>query len=133
MILVDSCGWLEILGATPLGEAYRPALAAQDGLLVPTVCLLEVGRRLLTWRGEAEAAEGMAVMSQATLVPLDGSLAIAASRVGPATGLPCADSIIYATARKARRRTLDARRAFSRPARRALRGGVRNPLWRIWG
>ena len=99
MILVDSCGWLEILGASPLGEAYRPALASQHDLLVPTVCLLEVGRRLLTWRGEAEAAEGIALMSQATLVPLDETLAIAASRVGPATGLPCADSIIYATAR----------------------------------
>jgi predicted nucleic acid-binding protein len=100
VILVDSCGWLEILGATPLGEAYRPALAVREELLVPTVCLLEVGRRLLTWRGEAEAADGVAVMSQASVVPLDESLAIAASRVGPATGLPCADSIIYATARR---------------------------------
>jgi toxin FitB len=102
VILVDSCGWLEILGATPLGDAYRPALAVRHELLVPTVCLLEVGRRLLTWRGEEEAAKGLALMSQATLVPLDESLAIDASRVGPATGLPCADSIIYATARRHR-------------------------------
>ena len=100
MILVDSCGWLEILGATPLGEAYRPALAVLDELLVPTVCLLEVGRRLLTWRGKAEAAKGVALLSQATLVPLDETLAIDASRLGPATGLPCADSIIYATAQR---------------------------------
>ena len=100
MILIDSCGWLEILGASLLGEAYRPALAAREELLVPTVCLVEVGRRLLTWRGEAEAAKGVALMSQAILVPLDESLAVEASRVGPATGLPCADSIIYATAQR---------------------------------
>jgi len=102
VILVDSCGWLEILGASPLGEAYRPALAAREELLVPTVCILEVCRRLLTWRGEAEAAKGVALMSQGTVIPLDQSLAIDASRVGPATGLPCADSIIYATAQRHR-------------------------------
>jgi predicted nucleic acid-binding protein len=98
VILVDSCGWLELLASSPLGEMYRPALASADELLVPTVCLLEVGRRLLTWSGEAAAASGVAVMSQATVVPLDAVLALEAARLGPRAGLPCADSIIYATA-----------------------------------
>ena len=98
MILVDSCGWVELLASSPLGETYRPALANAGELVVPTVCLLEVGRRLLTWSGEAAAASGVAVMSQATVVPLDAVLALEAARLGPATGLPCADSIIYATA-----------------------------------
>ena len=98
MILVDSCGWLELFASSPLGEAYRPALGDAVELLVPTVCLLEVGRRLLTWRGEAAAASGVAVMSQAAVVPLDAALALEAARLGPATSLPCADSIIYATA-----------------------------------
>ena len=100
MIVVDSCGWLEVLASSTLGEAYRPALAKADELIVPTVCLLEVGRRLLAWSGEAAAASGVAVMSQATVVPLGASLALEAARLGPATGLPCADSIIYATARR---------------------------------
>ncbi len=98
MILVDSCGWLELLASSTLGEVYRPALANSDELLVPTVCLLEVGRRLLTWSGEAAATSGVAMMSQAIVVPLDAILALEAARLGPATGLPCADSIIYATA-----------------------------------
>jgi len=98
VILVDSCGWLELLASSPLGEAYRPALAEEGELLVPTVCLLEVGRRLLTQFGEAAAASGVAVMSQATVVPLDAIVALEAARLGPATGLPCAESIIYATA-----------------------------------
>ncbi len=98
MILVDSCGWLELLASSPLGDVYRPALAKAGELVVPTVCLLEVGRRLLTWSGEAAASSGVAVMSQATVVPLDAALALEAARLGPATGLPCADSIIYATA-----------------------------------
>ena len=98
MILVDSCGWLELLASSPLGEAYRPALAVADELLVPTTCLLEVGRRLLTWSGEAAAAAGVAVMTQGVVVSLDAALALEAARLGPATALPCADSIIYATA-----------------------------------
>jgi len=98
VILVDSCGWLELLASSSLGERYRPALAEAGELLVPTVCLLEVGRRLLTWGGEAACAAGVAVMSQATVVPLDADLALEAARLGPASGLPCADSVIYATA-----------------------------------
>jgi toxin FitB len=98
VILVDSCGWLEVFAASPLGEAYRPALAKAAELVVPTVCLLEVGRRLLTLSGEAAAASAVAVMSQATVVALDATLALEAARLGPASGLPCADSIIYATA-----------------------------------
>jgi len=98
VILVDSCGWLEMFASSTLGEAYRPALGKADELLVPTVCLLEVGRRLLTWSGEAAAAAGVAVMSQATVVSLDAILALEAARLAPATALPCADSIIYATA-----------------------------------
>lgn len=98
MIVVDSCGWLEILASSTLGEAYRPAQTKADELLVPTVCLLEVARRLLSWGDEAAAASGVAVMSQATVVPLDATLALEAARLGPDTGLPCADSIIYATA-----------------------------------
>jgi predicted nucleic acid-binding protein len=37
-------------------------------------------------------------MSQATVVPLDAALALEGARLGPATGLPCADSVIYTTA-----------------------------------
>ena len=100
MILVDSCGWLEMFASSRLGDVYRPALETAEELVVPTVCLLEVGRRLLTWRGDAAAAAGVAVMSQASVVPLDATLALEAARLGPKTGLPCADSVIYATARR---------------------------------
>jgi predicted nucleic acid-binding protein len=98
VILVDSCGWLEVLAGTPLGDAYRPAVEDAGALVVPTVCLLEVARRLRSWRGEAAAASCVAVMSQGVVVALDANLALEAARLGPATGLPCADSIIYATA-----------------------------------
>jgi predicted nucleic acid-binding protein len=100
VIVVDSCGWLEFLAASPHGAAYRPALADAGALVVPTVCLLEVARRLRTQFGERAATEGAAVMTQGTVAPLDATLALEAARLGPRHGLPCADSVIYATARR---------------------------------
>ena len=37
-------------------------------------------------------------MAQAVVVSLDAALALEAACLGPATALPCADSIVYATA-----------------------------------
>jgi toxin FitB len=47
MNLVDSCGWLEYFADGPNAEFYAPALESQKNLLVPTVCLLEVCKRIL--------------------------------------------------------------------------------------
>ena len=98
MNIIDSCGWLEIFGASPIGEQYRGVLESPHELLVPSVCLLEVARRLFTQYGESVAVDWAAMMAQALVVPLDAVVALDAARLGPAHGLPCADSIIYATA-----------------------------------
>jgi predicted nucleic acid-binding protein len=100
LILVDSCGWLEVLVGAPLGEEYRVALETPSELLVPTVCLLEVTRRLGLQYGLAEAGHAASQMTQGVLVDLDAALAFNAARLGVETRLPCADSIIYATARR---------------------------------
>lgn len=100
MIVVDSCGWIELLAGSDLGRAYRPALSNAAKLIVPTVCLLEVERRLLASRGEEAADSAIAAMLQARVEPLDAPLAHEAARLGATNGLPCADSIIYAAARR---------------------------------
>ena len=71
-------------------------------LLVPTVCLLEVARRLNAQFGLVEAGRAASQMSQGVVVQSDAALAFDAARLGAETGLPCADSIIYATARRYR-------------------------------
>ena len=98
MILVDSCGWLEAIKGDGLAAAYAPAFAEPDEVLVPTVCVLEVARVLCRERGEQAAADTVAVMTLGTVVPLDVTLAAAAAFLGGRTALPCADSVIYATA-----------------------------------
>lgn len=96
--LVDSCGWLDVLAGTPLGEAYRPAITCYRELLVPSVCVLEVARRLLDDAGDAAATEAVAMMGQARVAPLDLALALDAARLGQACRLPFPDNAVLALA-----------------------------------
>ena len=99
MNLVDSCGWLEYFADSPYADFYAPAIEDTGTLIVPTICILEVGRRVLVQRGEDAALQVAAVMHQGQVVPLDGHLALSAAKIGSDWKLPLADSVILATAR----------------------------------
>jgi predicted nucleic acid-binding protein len=99
MNLVDSCGWLEYFADGPQADFYAAALEDPGSLLVPTICLLEVFKRVLQQRGEDAALQAAAAMHQGLLVPLDASLALRAARLSNDLKLPLADSVILATAR----------------------------------
>jgi len=99
MNLVDSCGWLEYFGDGPNADFYAAAIEDTESLLVPTVCLLEVFKRVFQQRGEDAALQAAAAMHQGLIVPLDASLCLTAARIGSDLKLPLADSVILATAR----------------------------------
>jgi predicted nucleic acid-binding protein len=69
-------------------------------LIVPTISLLEVFKRVLQQRGEDDALQAVALMQQGKLVELDAGLALSAAKLGRELKLPFADSVILATARK---------------------------------
>lgn len=96
--LVDSCGWLEYFADGPNANFYAPPIERVEELIVPTICLLEVFRKVFRERGEHAALQAAATMEQGTIVPLDGPIALAAGRLGIEHGLPVADSVILATA-----------------------------------
>ncbi len=58
MNLVDSCGWLEYFADGPQADFYAAALEDPGSLIVPTICLLEVFKRVLQQRGEDVALQG---------------------------------------------------------------------------
>ena len=99
MNLVDSCGWLEYFAEGPHADFYAAALENPSSLLVPTICLLEVFKRVLQQRGEDAALQAAAAMHQGVLVPLDATIALRAARLSNDLKLPLADSVILATAR----------------------------------
>ena len=98
MNLVDSCGWLEYFADGAGADFYAPALEDIERLLVPTICLYEVFKRVLQQRGEDLAIEAVAAMQGGKVVDLDDSVALTAARLGHDSKLPMADAVILATA-----------------------------------
>jgi len=98
--LVDSSGWLEYFADGPNAGLFAPPIEDTGRLIVPTISLLEVFKRVLQQRDENEALRAVALMRQGEVVDLDGDLALSAAKLGREHRLPLADSVILATARK---------------------------------
>ncbi len=100
MNLVDSSAWLEYFAGGPLASRFARVIEAVETVLVPTVVLLEVTRRVMQQRGEDAALQVAAIMHQGQVVVFDSAIALSAAQLGLAHKLLLADSIIYATARQ---------------------------------
>jgi len=77
---------------------FGPRPESRFRLIVPTICLLEVFKRVLEQRGRAPAIQAVSQMRSGRVVDLDADTAVVAARVGVEFGLPLADSVILATA-----------------------------------
>lgn len=100
MNLVDSSAWLEYFAAGPHAGQFARVIEDVESLVVPTIVLVEVCRRVMQQRGEDEALQAAAVLHQGLVVDLDSGLALSAAQLGIARKLPLADSIILATAKQ---------------------------------
>ncbi len=98
MNVVDSCGWLEYFADGPNAEFFAAPIEAVEELLVPTLSLYEVFKRVMQQRGEGPALQAIALMRQGTLVELSPAIALSAARRSLEHRLPMADSIMLATA-----------------------------------
>jgi predicted nucleic acid-binding protein len=96
--VVDSSGWLEYFADGPNAGFFAPAIEATRELLVPTLSLYEVFKRVLQQRGEGEALQAVALMQQGQIVELTAPLALAAAKASIEHRLPMADSVMLATA-----------------------------------
>lgn len=98
MNLVDSSGWLSYLADEPAADFFAPAIEDTTNLLVSTINLFEVFKKVHTHRGEAAALECMALMKQGKIIAVDEQIAIHAAEFSATKGLPMADSLIWITA-----------------------------------
>jgi len=99
MNVVDSSGWLEYFGDGPNGDFFAPAIENASELVVPSISLYEVFKRVCQQRGEESALHAVAVMMQGRVVALDATTALNAAKLSIDLKLPMADSIMLATAR----------------------------------
>jgi predicted nucleic acid-binding protein len=100
MNLVDSSCWLEYYCGSSQGRLFRKPIEDLPNLVVPTVVLLEVTRRLLQQGEQRRALLAAAHMTEGVVSALDPELALAAAKLGVELRLPLADSIILASARR---------------------------------
>ena len=98
MNVVDSSGWLEYFGDGPNAGFFAPAIESTSELVVPTLSLYEVLKRVFQQRGEGDALQAVALMLQGAIVDLDVDLALSAARLAIDLHLPMADSVMLATA-----------------------------------
>jgi len=96
--LVDSSGWLEFFTAGPNAGFFAPSILKTADLVVPTVSLYEVFKKVLRELGEGPALRAIAQMKQGRIIEQDEALALRAARLSLKHALPLADALIYATA-----------------------------------
>ncbi len=99
MNVVDSSAWLEYFVDGPNADFFSEPIEDIKNLVVPTISLYEVFKKVLAETGEAEAFRALAQMKMGRVVDLDEEIALSAARISIENRMPMADSIIMATAR----------------------------------
>jgi predicted nucleic acid-binding protein len=99
MNVVDSSGWLEYFSIGKNAHIFAPIIQETSTLVVPTICMYEVFKRLLIQRDEEAALQAVGLMSLGTVVDLNQEISINAAQISVELKTAMADSIILATAR----------------------------------
>ena len=102
MNVVDSSGWLEYFADGPNASIFAKPIEATRSLVVPTLSLFEVFKRVTQQRSEDDALRAIAVMEQGKVVDLDRATALEAARLSMQHGIAMADSVMLATAHRHR-------------------------------
>ena len=98
-VLVDSSGWLEYLTADVKKPLFEPYLVdAKKTLIVPTIVLYEVRKKLLVERQKTAADWFVSEALRHIVVPLDERIALDAPNYSIQFRIALADAIIYTTA-----------------------------------
>ena len=97
--VVDSSAWLAYLADEPGADRFADAIETTAGLVVPSICVLEVFKVVLRERGQGDALQAAALMQQGDVMDLDATVALTAARFGVEHKLPLADSVVYAVAK----------------------------------
>ncbi len=94
--MLDSSCWLEFFADTPRADQFASVIDDTAQLVVPVITLYEVTKKLAREAGDEVATAALSLMQRGEVVAVDLPLALDAAL----NGLPLADSLIYATARR---------------------------------
>ncbi len=100
MNLVDSSGWLEYLAEGKNAKLFAPAIEKTDELIVSTINLYEIYKKILSVKDEHSAIQVVGLMQQAKVIEVNSTIAIQAAKFSFEQKMPMADSLIYITAKQ---------------------------------
>jgi len=111
-VLVDSSGWVECLVAGPRARDFQPHLQNESALVVPTLVIYEVYKKLRRAPVTVLADLFLSTAYRCQIVPCDSAIAIAAADASLRHHLAMADAIIYATSQISQAQLVTADPAF---------------------
>lgn len=98
ILLLDSSGWLEYVTDDVNAALFAPYIEGDSLIVVPSIVLYEVHKKVLQGRGKTEAERVASQLMQRLILPLGEELALMAAKVSVEFRLAMADAIVYATA-----------------------------------
>jgi predicted nucleic acid-binding protein len=98
ILLLDSSGWLEYVTDDVNAALFAPYIEGDFLIVVPSIVLYEVHKKVLQGRGKTEAERVASQLMQRLILPLGEELALMAAKVSVEFRLAMADAIVYATA-----------------------------------
>ena len=101
MICIDSNGWIERFADGPKSFQYNKVIDGieSEDIITPVVILYEVYTKIKKIRGEEDALEAVAALSQTFVVTVDRTIALEAADYSLEHDLHMADALVYASAR----------------------------------
>jgi predicted nucleic acid-binding protein len=98
LFLVDSSGWLEHLIAGPKAQDFMPYLQDESNLVVPTIVIYEVYKKLRRVASENLPDVFLSAALRCRVISCGPDIAIAAAHASLKHRLAMADAIVFATA-----------------------------------
>jgi len=111
-VLLDSSAWLEYITLDVKADAVASYVEAGRPILVPTIVIYEVYKKLKMSWGKVEADRFASQAMRRQVIPLDEVLALAAASTSLQLKLAMADAIIYTTARAFQAELITSDQAF---------------------
>ena len=100
MNVVDSSGWIEHFQSSMRAAFFSDALSRGANLVVPSIAIYEVHRRLSPWLRPELMLSCIKAMEAAIVVDLTATRAVAASNTAQTHKLAMADAIMYSIAQE---------------------------------
>lgn len=99
MNLVDSSGWLEYFADGKNADFFVSAIEDIENLIVSTINIYEVYKKVLREKDEESAIQAVALMQNGHIIDVDISISLTAAKLSYDLKIPMADSLILSSAR----------------------------------